>query len=201
MPHRLHRILFALTAAMAVLVGYGCVRGGEFSAPSPSIPSSPSVPTSPPVIELPAAATATNALVLRVVDGDTLDARLDEDGKEWRIRLLGINTPETVDPRRPVECFGKEASSRLNELVGGKRVRLEADPQADERDAYGRLLRNLTSEDGTDVNASMVRDGYAYAYLSFPLDPARKKELKNLQEDAKIAGRGLWSQATCNGSK
>jgi len=142
-----------------------------------------------------------NAMVEKVVDGDTLEAKLDDEGKIFKIRLLGINTPETVDPRRPVECFGKEASNKMKELLTGKRIRLEADPQADERDKYGRLLRNAFLEDGTDINAFMVREGYAYAYLSFPLDAKRKKELKKLQEDAKMAQRGLWNPESCNGIK
>lgn len=139
----------------------------------------------------------TNATVIRVVDGDTLDARLDGEDGDRRVRLLGINTPETVDPRRPVECFGKEASTRMKNLVDGQRVSLIADPQADERDKYGRLLRNVISGDGTDVNAAMVREGYAHAYLSFPLDPKRKRELKKLEQDARIGRRGLWNPETC----
>ncbi len=146
-------------------------------------------------------ATTTNATVVKVVDGDTLDAKMDADGKTWRIRFLGINTPETVDPRKPVECFGKEASARMHAYADGQRIRLVSDPLADEVDKYGRLLRNLYLADGTDLNAAMVRDGYAYAYLSFPLDPKRKKQLSDLQKDAKLHERGLWSPTTCNGQK
>ncbi|MDQ7814974.1 MAG: thermonuclease family protein [Patescibacteria group bacterium] len=139
----------------------------------------------------------TNASVTKVVDGDTLEVKIDEDDKARKIRMLGINTPETVDPRKTVECYGKEASAKMHELAEGKRVRLEADPQADEQDKYGRLLRNVFLDDGTDLNAHMVREGYAYAYLSFPLNPLRKQELKDLENDAKMAGRGLWNTAKC----
>gem|GEM_PF-4070647 len=141
----------------------------------------------------------TNAIVIRAVDGDTLLVRLDRDGSEQYVRLLGMNTPETVDPRKPVECFGREASQRMHELVDGQRVRLEADPQADERDKYSRLLRNAYLADGTDLGVSMVRAGYAYAYLYFPLDPKRKREIKQAQIEARAAHRGLWSPTTCNG--
>ena len=144
--------------------------------------------------------TTTNALVIRAVDGDTVEAKLDS-GEEVKVRLLGVNTPESVDPRRPVECFGKEASKHTASLVGGKRVRLEADPQADEVDKYGRLLRNIFLEDGADVNASLVRDGYAYAYLDFPLNKQRKVELARLQDEAEAAKRGLWNPEICNGQK
>lgn len=138
----------------------------------------------------------TNATVTNVVDGDTLDVTFDI-GNTARIRMLGVNTPETVDPRRAVECFGKEASAFTKSALEGKLVRLEADPQADERDVYGRLLRNVTLEDGTDFNAKLVSEGYAYAYLSFPLDPARKKQLNDLQTAAKEAKKGLWGEE-CN---
>lgn len=140
----------------------------------------------------------TNATVIRAVDGDTFTVTLDAEPGEWKIRMLGINTPESVDPRKPVECFGKEASRHLRELIEGKRVRLEADSQADERDKYGRLLRNVFLQDGTDVNATLVRDGYAQAYLSFPLDPLRKRELRTLEESARKRAVGLWSPSTCS---
>jgi micrococcal nuclease len=134
----------------------------------------------------------TNATVTHVVDGDTLDADLDGTG-EVRIRLLGVNTPETVDPRKPVECFGKAASDFSKRMMKeGDRIRVEEDPQADERDKYGRLLRNIMLADGTDYNALLIQDGYAHAYLSFPLDPARKVQLKKLENEAKAAEKGLW---------
>ncbi|MBP9864543.1 thermonuclease family protein [Patescibacteria group bacterium] len=148
-----------------------------------------------------ASSTSTNAQIVRVVDGDTLDVRIDGQTTDQKIRLLGINTPEVVDPRKPVECFGKEASAYMHKLVDGKRVRLEGDPQADERDKYQRLLRNVFLADGTDVNALMVKEGHAYAYLSFPLSPSRKAELKRLQLDAQTAKVGLWSTGSCNGKK
>lgn len=144
-------------------------------------------------------ATTTNAFVVRAVDGDTLDVKLDGDEREIKVRLLGVDTPETVDPRKPVQCFGKEASAFTKSLTEGMRVRLDADPQADEVDKYGRLLRNVILGDGRDLNALLVGEGYAYAYLSFPLNPSRKAELKRLQAEAEGAERGLWSPDTCSG--
>ncbi len=138
----------------------------------------------------------TNATIVHVVDGDTFDADLDGVGKV-RIRMLGVNTPETVDPRKAVECFGKDASSfSKSVLIEGARIRLDEDAQADERDKYGRLLRNVVLADGTDFNAKLVAEGYAYAYTSFPLAPERKVELTRLQQEAKEAGLGLWG-STC----
>lgn len=143
----------------------------------------------------------TNATVIHVADGDTLEAQMDGASSTIKVRFLGVNTPETVDPRRAVECFGKEASAFTKQLLEGKRVLLKEDPQADNIDKYGRSLRNIFLEDGTDVNALLVRDGYAYAYVSFPQDKRRKAELKRLQEEAKLAKRGLWNPSTCDGMK
>jgi micrococcal nuclease len=143
----------------------------------------------------------TNALVSHVVDGDTVDVFRDGSPEEERVRLLGVNTPETVDPRRPVECFGKMASAFTKETLEGKRVRLEEDPQADERDKYQRLLRNIILSDGTDFNAMLVARGYAYAYTSFPGSRIRKAELTRLEREAREEGRGLWATSTCAGKK
>lgn len=141
---------------------------------------------------------STNAKVLNVVDGDTIEAVLDsEPNKTVRVRLLGINTPETVDPRRPVECFGKQASDFAKQTLSDKRILLESDPEADEIDKYGRLLRNVFLPDGTDFNALMVESGYAYAYVSFPQNKARKAELRALEQSAKAANRGLWNPEIC----
>ena len=133
-----------------------------------------------------------NATVTHVVDGDTIDIIFDGSFEELRVRMLGINTPETVDPRKAVECFGKDASNYLKDLLTGEHVYLEADPMADERDKYGRLLRNVYLADGTDINAMMVLQGYAYAYTSFPLDQNRKVELIAYEKEAELAQRGLW---------
>jgi micrococcal nuclease len=140
----------------------------------------------------------TNATVVAVSDGDTFTARLDDTGEEVRVRMLGVDTPETVDPRKPVQCFGKEASNFTKHLLADARVRLDPDPLADERDKYGRLLRNVTTEDGVDLNAHLVQEGYAHAYLSFPLDPFRKKQLTDLEAAAKAEGRGLWGETCTN---
>lgn len=150
-----------------------------------------------PPVAVEVATTSTNALAIRAVDGDTIEVRIDGATDDVKVRLLGVDTPESVDPRRPVECFGKEASKFTASLVNGKRVRLEADPKADEVDKYGRLLRNVVLADGRDLNALLIANGYAHAYLSFPLDSRRKAELTRLQEEAKAGERGLWGMDTC----
>jgi len=123
---------------------------------------------------------------VRVVDGDTIDVLIG--GEKMRLRYIGIDTPETVDPRRPVGCFGKEASARNRELVEGKTVGLEKD--VSETDRYGRLLRYVWLE-GRMVNARLVEEGYATA-STFPPDVRYSDLFASLQAQARDRGRGLW---------
>ena len=136
--------------------------------------------------------------VTKVVDGDTLHVAIN--GIDEKVRLIGINTPETVDPRRAVQCFGKEASTRMKELVDGKIVRLESDPTQDARDTYGRILAYVYLEDGQMVNRKMIAEGYAYEY-TYLVPYTYQKEFKGLQNLARTSGYGLWSKNTCNGIK
>ncbi len=132
--------------------------------------------------------------VTRVVDGDTIIVAMP--GGTEKIRLIGINTPETVDPRKSVECFGKEASRRTHELIEGRTVRIEADAKAGDRDKYGRLLRYIYLTDGTLVNESLIRDGYAhengYGHTYTERDRFRAAEV-----EARAAHRGLWNPSIC----
>lgn len=131
--------------------------------------------------------------VKRAIDGDTIEL---EDGR--KVRYIGINTPESVDPRRGVQCFGKEASAFNRELVEGRAVRLEKD--VSETDKYGRLLRFVYLEDGTFVNERLVSEGYAAASPYAP-DISKKDFFKAAEMKARQEGRGLWSPATCDGKK
>lgn len=140
----------------------------------------------------------TLAAIVRIVDGDTIVVSLG--GKEEKVRLIGVNTPETVDPRKPVECFGKEAKEYMKQLLSGKKVRLEADTTQQERDRYGRLLRYIFLENGLLVNQVLIRDGYAYEY-TYDLPYQYQSEFKKAETDARNAGRGLWSTDACNGEK
>ena len=121
--------------------------------------------------------------VVRVVDGDTLLL----DRKE-RVRLIGVDTPETVDPRRPVQRFGKEASAFTKRMVEGKKVRLEYDQ--DRTDRFGRTLAYVYLEDGTFLNAEIVRQGYGHAYTRFPFKYL--EEFRGYEREAREAQRGLW---------
>ena len=139
-----------------------------------------------------AAVNLPEAFVTRVVDGDTI--WVDIGGTEYKVRYIGMDTPETVDPRKPVQCFGKEASVKNTELVFGKIVRLEKD--VSETDRYGRLLRYVwvvDVESGTEimVNAELVRLGYAQI-STYPPDVEYQDYFLELQDEARAANLGLW---------
>lgn len=123
-------------------------------------------------------------LVTEVIDGDTIRI---EGG--YKVRYIGIDTPETVHPSKPVECFGIEASNKNKELVEGKRVRLEKD--ISETDKYGRLLRYVWIDD-LFVNDYLIRQGYAYAY-TYPPDVKYAEQFAEAQREARENNRGLWS--------
>jgi micrococcal nuclease len=133
--------------------------------------------------------------VVRVVDGDTLVA--DIDGTQESVRLIGIDTPETVAPNRPVECYGAEASHRLGELLPpGTAIRLERDVEP--RDPYDRLLAYVyRSDDGLLVNLAQVEGGFAEA-KEYPPNTAWKAELDGVEQTARAAGAGLWG--ACGGA-
>jgi micrococcal nuclease len=134
--------------------------------------------------------------VLNVVDGDTIAVEID--GKKEVLRLIGMNTPETVDPRKPVECFGIEASKKAKEILSGKMVMLEKDETQGELDKYNRLLRYVYLEDGTSFNKLMIKEGYAYEY-TYNTPYRYQAEFKAAQQKAEKEKRGLWANDACNG--
>lgn len=122
--------------------------------------------------------------VIKVIDGDTIKL---ENGEV--VRYIGIDTPETVHPSEPVQCFGKQASDKNKELVEGKMVRLEKD--ITDKDKYGRLLRYVWVGD-LFVNDYLVREGYAYSY-TYPPDVKYSEQFVQAQKEAKEGNRGLWN--------
>lgn len=132
-----------------------------------------------------------HAYVTRVIDGDTIELR---DGK--KVRLVGVDTPETVHPRKPVQAFGKEASNFSRSMLEGKDVKLIFDQNNAHRrhsDKYNRLLAYVYRiSDGLDFNAEIIRQGYAHAYLRFPTE--RGEEFLCLEREARSARRGLWGE-------
>jgi micrococcal nuclease len=135
-----------------------------------------------------------NAVVDEVVDGDTLVVRIS--GRAQSARLIGIDTPETVDPRRPVQCYGPEASARAAELVPpGTWLHLELDAEA--RDAYDRLLvYAYRASDGLFVNLDLAASGHADV-LSIEPNTVHARPIGAAVAEARAQGRGLW--ATCGG--
>ena len=128
--------------------------------------------------------------MVRTVDGDTLVA--DVGGVEEKVRLIGINTPESVDRSRPVMCFGEEASAHLAELLPpGTPIRLVRDVEA--RDRYDRLLAYVyRAADGRFVNLAMIEDGYANQY-TFPPNLEHTRRFRDAAATARRDGKGLWS--------
>jgi micrococcal nuclease len=129
------------------------------------------------------------ASVVRVVDGDTIVARIGS--RDEKVRLIGIDTPETVDPRKPVQCYGKEASDRMKSLLPpGSSIRVERD--VEERDIYHRLLAYVwRGSDDLFVNRAMVADGYAHL-LTIPPNVAYTDEFTKAASAARSSGLGLW---------
>jgi micrococcal nuclease len=132
--------------------------------------------------------------VQSVVDGDTV--KLLVDGASESVRLIGIDTPETVHPSKPVECFGLEASKKAKEVLAGQTVGLEKEPTQGERDKYNRLLGYIILEDGTNFNKLMIEEGYAYEY-TYSVPYKYQTEFRQAQTDAEANKRGLWADGVC----
>lgn len=165
-----------LSCTLAVLVTAAC--------DTPSLPRTTTIDT----------VVASNAVVIGVVDGDTID--VDIGGTSERVRLIGIDTPETKKPDTPVECFGPEATAFTTALLPpGVPVRLERDVEG--RDAYDRLLAYVfRATDGLFVNLALVEGGFA---VPFPFEPntAHAAEFADAARSADSASLGLWAE--CNG--
>ena len=158
-----------------------CFKTGAFESDTIKVapkPSNSRVTTSSPRELL--------STVTKIVDGDTI--AIDTGAK---VRYIGINSPESVDPRKLVECFGKEASKYNSNLVLNKKIRLVKD--VSEKDSYGRLLRYVYLVDGTFVNEKLVRDGYA-AVMTVPPNVKFSKLFAAAEREARQAESGLWSK-------
>lgn len=143
--------------------------------------------------------TASIIRITRVIDGDTV--KVMYEGEEVTIRVIGINTPETVDPRKSVECFGAEASHATQAFLReGSRVILTADSTQDDQDKYGRLLRYITNEYGEDLGLYLISSGYAYEY-TYKVPYERQVEYRAAQQEAEQISAGLWgAQCATNSS-
>jgi micrococcal nuclease len=129
--------------------------------------------------------------VTHIADGDTI--KVDMNGKTESIRMIGVDTPESVKPNSPVQCYGREASDFTKQNLTNQSVRLEADPAGDNRDRYDRLLRYVYLQDGTLWNQKLIDQGYGFAYLSFQF--GKQADFAASQARAQDAKLGLWN--TC----
>ncbi|TPW72349.1 thermonuclease family protein [Schumannella sp. 10F1B-5-1] len=219
---RRHRRMIVLVAAVALVVigvltgalklddlvsvlGTGTSSGSDAGAgagPSRTPSAPPTTPSGPAVgsdTAMPASAEA--ATIVRVVDGDTVVVRRAGRTDDETVRLAGIDTPETVKPNSPVECWGPEASDRAHALLPvGTAVRLEPDPTQGDADRYGRLLRYLwvpaadapaagSATSGTLINLQLVDEGAAEAYRD---RHARWQQFQDAEARARASGAGLW---------
>lgn len=132
--------------------------------------------------------------VVSVTDGDTIKLYIDDNVES--VRLIGIDTPETVHPNKPVECFGSEASNRAKEILEGQYVKLETDASQGTKDKYDRLLGYLILADGRNFNKLMIEEGYAYEY-TYSIPYKYQEEFKQAEIDAKNNERGLWAPGVC----
>lgn len=209
-PPRVRRALLALTTVgCVVLAGCGPVTSTSASSEgTASTVTTPMAPTSS--LEKRAARSGPpagapegvpvgvqKATVVRIVDGDTLELAAVAPGpalestQQVDVRLLEIDTPETVDPNEPVQCYGAQATQRLTELAPpGSTVWIQRDQEL--RDRYGRYLLYLWNDAGVFVNLALVQDGYARAVLYEPND-LHWDAISAAESDAQAAGAGLWS--------
>ena len=139
--------------------------------------------------------------VVKVVDGDTI--KVLRSGATTTVRLIGADTPEVVDPRKPVQCFGPEASAETKRLIAASadEVRLEPDPTQAAYDQYGRLLAYAYLQDGTLLDEQLIAAGFAREYTFKNRPYEFQSQFRAAQANARTANLGFWSPATCNGGR
>ena len=132
--------------------------------------------------------------VSKITDGDTFNVQ--RDTQSYTVRLIGVDTPEVVDPRRPVQCYGKDASAKLKGMLTGQAVRLESDPTQGDIDKYGRLLRYAYLADGTNINKTLIEQGYAQEY-TYRIPYVQQSAFELAEQQAIAQQRGLWNPSSC----
>lgn len=134
------------------------------------------------------------SVVIRIVDGDTIV--VETNGVQEKIRMIGVDTPEVTDPRKPVQCFGKEASVFTKDLLANMSVRMESDPTQGDRDKYGRLLRYVFLADGTLVNKLIIAEGYGHEY-TYRIPYHYQADFKATELTTREQQKGLWAPDAC----
>lgn len=134
--------------------------------------------------------------VVKIVDGDTIKVSIDN--KIETIRMIGVDTPETVDPRRAVGCFGREASDFTKKTLSNQNVKLESDVLSGDRDKYQRLLRYVFLADGQNFNQVLIENGYGHEYTYNSIPYKYQNIFKQAEIDARDNSRGLWAKGVCD---
>lgn len=145
----------------------------------------------------PSAPVRETGVVYYVTDGDTVKVKIG--GKNFIVRLIGADTPETKDPRKVVQCFGKEAASYTKKMLFKQTVTLESDSVSGNKDKYGRLLRYVFLSDGANFNRQLIADGYAYEYTYKYEFYNYRDDFRQAQKDARENKLGLWADSACAG--
>lgn len=191
-PCRTRRGSGALAVALiaaALAAGTACTPGATIRIPAAgpaSANDTTAAPTMPPNLDGPYPVT-------RVIDGDTLV--ITRNGNTEKIRLIGVDTPELHDPRKPVECYAQQASDYTKSLQG-QQIYLETDPTQDSIDRYGRTLAYIWTDTGRLINYDLIADGYAHEYTYN--DPYRyQSQFQAAQQHAQSAQSGLWAPHNC----
>ncbi|MHB1117963.1 MAG: thermonuclease family protein [Minisyncoccota bacterium] len=181
-----------LTLAVFILTVFALDNAPSYTGTNtPNAPKTP-LPTAQPKL----AEKLSNdlAVVIRVVDGDTI--LVDIKGTQEKVRFIGVDTPESVAPRKPIQCFGEEASAFTQNLLMGNHVRLESDPTQHDRDTYGRLLRYVFLPDGTFINKVIIEKGYGHEY-TYRTPYHYHADFKAAEHAARELGLGLWASGAC----
>lgn len=131
--------------------------------------------------------------VVYVLDGDSIKAKVDKH--IITLRLLGIDTPETIDPRKPNQCYGKVASDETKLLLTGREIRLKLNPDREEKDKYGRYLAYVYRDDGLFINEYLLENGFAREY-TYGSNYLYRDDFKKIEQVAKNKNIGLWSECT-----
>ncbi|MBI4088154.1 thermonuclease family protein [Candidatus Kaiserbacteria bacterium] len=187
------RVPVFILAGLIVAFALGFYFGSFSKMPEPSIQTTPildgSATTTPDI-----AAEHEWYPIVKVIDGDTFTVAMN--GESVTVRLIGLDTPETVDPRKPVQCFGKEASEKARQILAGSSVRLESDPSQGELDKYGRLLAYAFLPSNMNVAEYMIIEGYGHEY-TYNLPYKYQTDFKAAEDKARVEKRGLWADDAC----
>ena len=198
-----------LVVIVAVLTVCGLMLARSATLPSIQKPNdTPSVaadvtqeapPEEPLQTPPPQATQSEQAKIIDVVDGDTVKAKTANG--TYTVRLIGVDTPETKDPRKRVQCYGQQASSYTESVLSNANVTLQPDPTQQNYDKYNRLLRYIFLADGTLFNQQLIANGYAYEYTYQNNAHKYQAEFRQAMQQAQQQQKGLWSPQTCNGQR